>query len=574
MCGLSLFLFASCNKKESGEQSKMKGVLYTSIVKDAGTLNLLPGKSKDVAVNVSVFENKVSDVTLKMTLKVDADSKDAYNATHEEQAELLPSSAYSFTSNDLMLARYNLSSTSAWISITASGLEDDQLYVLPIDIDKVDGTDNWEFAENHVAYITVRQVNQGPEGGDGSMEYPYELSTAADLKAMADKLSAKEKVYFRLTQDIDMAEIDDWTPLNYASPYEFQIDFDGDGHTIDNFHCTDFGSYPSFFGVLYGYCHDVTFTNALIECGADSGCGILGGYGGTGDKHADVARVHVHGKINFTGNKTGIGGMFGCAGNATIEASSADVDVYSKKNYVGGLFGYSKKVQVRNCWTAGSIYGDQRVGGIAGGINGVGDEIVNCYSVAQIYIFDEDNNKVYGCARSVGGIVGHANQDKADEVETRMPENVISGCIAWEDEIKTRSYIGAPNFSEHNYYSSGAIVAFGATHNTYANCYRRADLDFRDYNDAFVLYDQDNSSPTNPLVIKKIEGAGYNYPYHGKAAPAGATLTQVAQTIGWSTAIWNFSGDIPTIRPDAQAGPVPDTTADGNLPGFDENDIN
>ncbi|MBP5483999.1 MAG: hypothetical protein J6X99_07070 [Bacteroidales bacterium] len=266
--------------------------------------------------------------------------------------------------------------------------------------------------------------------------------------------------------------------------------------------------------------------------------------------------------------------MFGCAGNATIEASSADVDVYSKKNYVGGLFGYSKKVQVRNCWTAGSIYGDQRVGGIAGGINGVGDEIVNCYSVAQIYIFDEDNNKVYGCARSVGGIVGHANQDKADEMETRMPENVISGCIAWEDEIKTRSYIGAPNFSEHNYYSSGAIVAFGATHNTYANCYRRADLDFRDYNDAFVLYDQDNSSPTNPLVIKKIEGAGYNYPYHGKAAPAGATLTQVAQTIGWSTAIWNFSGDIPTIRPDAQAGPVPDTTADGNLPGFDENDIN
>ena len=117
-------------------------------------------------------------------------------------------------------------------------------------------------------------------------------------------------------------------------------------------------------------------------------------------------------------------------------------------------------------------------------------------------------------------------------------------------------------------------MAFGATHNTYADCYRRADLDFRDYCDPFKLFDQENSSPASPLVIPKIEGASYYYPYHGKAAPAGATLTQVAQTIGWSSAIWDFSGDVPTIRPDAQVGPVPDVTTDGNLPGFDENDLN
>ena len=582
LCGLSLIFLAACVKnKETGEQSKMRGVLYTSIVKETGTINLLPGKSKDVAVNVSIFQSNVSDVTLKMTLKVDAEGLDAYNQTHSEPARLLPSSAYAFTSNSLMLARYNLSSTSAWISITASGLEDDQLYVLPVDIDKVDGTDNWGLADNHIAYIEVRQVNQGPEGGDGSMEYPYELSTPADLKAMKEKLSAKEKVFFRLTQDIDMAEIDDWEPLNYASPYEYEIDFDGAGHTINNFHLTDFGSYPSFFGVLYGYCHDVTFTNAVIECGADTGCGILGGYGGTGDKHADVARVHVHGRVTFNGNKTGIGGMFGCAGNATIEASSADVDVYSKKNYVGGLFGYSKKVQVRNCWTAGSIYGDQRVGGIAGGINGVGDEIVNCYSVSKIYIIDDDGNKVSGCTRSLGGIVGHANLDKAtNDLENAnhpsksQPNNIVSGCIAWEEELITRSYIGEPDFSVHQYYSSGAIVSYGATHNTYEKCYRRADLNFRDYTDAFPLYDQADSSPASPLVIQNVEGAQYNFPYHGKAAPVGATLTQVAQSIGWSTAIWNFSGDIPTIRPDAQAGPIPDVTNEGELPGFDENDIN
>lgn len=583
LCGLSLLMFAACKKtSETGSQSHMRGVLYASVSADASALKLLPGKSKTIEVKVRAVEGKVSDATLKLSLKADPDGVAAYNRAYpDDPAELLPASAYSFTSNNLMLARYNTASTSAKIRIAASGLEDNQLYVLPVSIDKVEGTDNWEQAEQPYAYITLIQVDEGPEGGDGSMEYPYILSTVADMKAMKDKLSADEKVYFRMANDIDMAEVDDWTPLNFASPYEFAIDFDGDGHTIDNFHVTDIGTYPSFFGVLNGYCHDVTFTNAVIECGADSGCGILGGYAGSNAIHADVARVHVHGSVTMTGNKTGVGGMFGCLGNATIEACSADVDVWSGKNYVGGLFGYSKKAQVSNCWTAGSVRGDQRVGGIGGGINGDGDAIINCYSVAQLWTYKRDeegqptDTKEYGCLRSVGGIVAHANQDKGDATETREPGNIVQGCIAWQEEIKTRTYIsGEINWEKDNYYSSGAIVAFGATHNTYADCYRRADLDFRDYCDAFLLYDQDNSSPASPLSQQKIEGSKYNYPYHGKAAPAGATLTQVAQSLGWSTAIWDFSTDIPTIRPDAQVGPVPDVSGDGSLPGFDENDLN
>lgn len=592
LCGLALALFTSCdaiveklNADPGGKPatvSAMKGVFYTA-TNDTETLNLLPGKSKNVEAHVSAKDGKVSDMTLKITLKVDADGLAEYNSAHSSApAEILPAAAYSFVNNDLMLARYNPTSTAAKIRITATELEEGKLYVLPLTIDKVEGTDNWELAENPLAFITVAQVNVGPEGGDGSMEYPYELSTVKDLKEMKDKLSQDEKVYFKLMNDIDMAEVDDWTPLNYASPYLFAIDFDGGGHTISNFHVTDFASYPSFFGVLNGYCHDVTFIDANIECGGDSGCGILGGYGGTGAIHADVARVHVHGKVTLKGSKTGVGGMFGCAGNATIEASSADVDVWSAKNYVGGMVGYSKKVTISNCWVAGSVRGDQRVGGIIGGINGDGDSVINSYCIAKLLVnkmdtetWERTEETEYGCLRSLGGIVGHANQDKADDVQNRMPGNVVSGCIAWEEELKTRSYVASPvDFTKDNYYSSGAIVAFGASHNTYENCYRRADLDFRDYCDAFGLYDQENSSPTSPLIYNTVEGASYYYPYHGKAAPVGATLTQVAQSLGWSTAIWNFSGDIPTIRPDAQVGPVPDVTGEGQLPGFGENDIN
>ena len=650
LCGLSLLLLSSCEsengKSHTGRDSKavatMKGVFYASVQNADEPIKVMPGKSKSAQAQVCVFESFVSDVTVNISFKVAPDGLDVYNAAHPgETALLLPSSAYEFVSNDMMLARYNTASTSAKIRITGSGLENDVLYVLPITIDKVEGSDLWGLAEQPYGFIKVIQTIEGPEGGDGSMEFPYELRTPEDMKAMKEKLSADEKVYFKMMNDIDMASINDWEPLNWSGSYDKAIDFNGQGHTIDNFHISDWTTYASFFGVLYGYCHDVTFTNAVVECASDSGCGILGGYGGTGDKHADVARVHVHGKVRFTGNKTGIGGMFGCAGNATIEGCSADVEVYSTKNYVGGLVGYTKAAVISNCWVSGSVRGDQRVGGISGGINGDGDSIINSYCTAKIYSdlaslpadeagglrvdqksgdanivlywasesaglkvgdavftdagkstpapdgdYTRSGNTItvaggsvtylreYGVLRSVGGIVGHANQDKGDTPATRTPGNVVSGCIVWMDAIKTRTWLpGEISISDNNYYSSGVIVGFGASHNTYENCYHNADLIFRDYAAAFKLYDQGNSSASIPQSYQEVAGSNYNFPYHGKAAAAGQTVSQLAQTLGWDATIWDFSGSLPTIRPDAPVGPIPDVTSGGQLPGFENNDL-
>ncbi len=52
----------------------------------------------------------------------------------------------------------------------------------------------------------------------------------------------------------------------------------------------------------------------------------------------------------------------------------------------------------------------------------------------------------------------------------------------------------------------------------------------------------------SPLVITAVDGCTHCYPYHGKAAAAGATLTQVAQGLGWSADVWDFSGDVPTLK--------------------------
>ena len=613
LCGLSLLLLGSC-EKENGKSysgggqtvSTMRGVFYATVQDAENVIKILPGKSKNAQAQVCAFETSVSDMTLNISLKVAPEGLAVYNAAHPEApAELLPSSAYEFVSNKMMMARYNKTSTFAKVKITASGLTMDQLYVLPLVVDKVEGTDNWELAQQPYGFIKVVQTIEGPEGGDGTMEFPYELRTVEDLVAMNNKLVAGEKTYFKMMNDIDMAnmpteEIDDpdhegqkitvtkkWVPLNYASPYLKGIDFDGQGHKILNFYC-EYAEYPSFFGVLNGYCHDVTFINAMVMVKSDVRTGILAGYCGLQDAtkgvRGDCARVHIQGELNHTASgKYGAGGFFGFMGTGALYACSADVVIKSKQNNVGGLAGYcGKMVEIVDCWTTGTIIGNQRTGGILGGTVGDDDptvpiRIANCYSTAKIE-----------AAFGIGGIAGYMTKATANPTGVD-PGNIIENCIAWNEEIRANvSFSGAgadftytpgtPTAGDMSHYSCGAIVGYCAIKNTLSNCLRNPAMAydtniFFDYTDAFSLYDMPNSSAEAPLSPLPVDGANYNYPYHGKAATEGMTLTQAAQSLGWSAAIWDFSGAVPTLRPDAQVGPVQDVTAGGQLPGFDNNDL-
>ena len=394
------------------------------------------------------------------------------------------------------------------------------------------------------------------DGGKGTEAEPWLISNATQLGYMRDDLKGGEKRWFKLVADIDMADVTGWEPLNYASPYDKEIDFDGDGHTISNFTCDYGGAYPSFFGVLYGTCHDVTFSKAKIVGTANSACGIIGGYAGTGDKHAEILRVHVQGTVTMTGNKTGVGGLAGILGNANVSESSAFCKVTSGKNYVGGLFGYDGgKTTVRDCWSAGTVIGDQRVGGICGGLIKDESALINCYSAAAV-----------SAKYAIGGIAGHCNQDKGDNPATRTPKNVYEKCIAWNSMVRSSAFLAGDN----THYSGGAILGFTATHSFMTDCIRRPDLDFLDYSDLFVLYDQENASEDTPLVIVEVEGANYNFPYHGKAAAEGKTLSQVAQELGWSAEVWDFSGDYP-VHVGQPALVVDQSGSNGQIGDFDEN---
>jgi len=372
--------------------------------------------------------------------------------------------------------------------------------------------------------------------GKGTEAKPWVITSAEQMGYIKDDLAVGEKRWFKLGADIDMTGMD-WEPLNAASPYDKEIDFDGDGHTISNFTCSA-ASYPSFFGVLFGKCHDVTFKNATINASA-KGCGILGGYGGTSGKPCEVDKVHVQGSVTSTAGNA-VGGLFGTARECVITRCSADVTLNSVGQQVGGLIGADAGlgVKIENCWTSGKVITTSSIaGGICGDIVATGSSIVNSYSTATVttqFIF--------------GGIVGRAvagQKSNLNNCTNQDPQNHFEYCIAWNDKLNSDF---VPDTAEH--YGSAAVIGQTAFKNYLVGCVRKADLDFSvcEANAAaggYDPYDQEDADPEHPMT----PGAGnYAFGYHGKASAAGETLSQVAQRIGWSAEIWDFSGDTPKLK--------------------------
>ena len=546
--------FTACREKEQPTVAQMKGVFYAGAPGLEEVIEIVPGKSK--TVDLQAYADQVSDIVLNLTLKVDPDGAAAYNGAHGTDYPMCPGSAYEFTTNKVLMPRYGKASTSAKLKLSASGLEEDVVYVVPVNIDEVIGTDNWERSSSPYAYVLVKRAYVAPDAGTGTKNDPYNIYNTADLLKMSELLVPGTKIYFRLKADIDMTGID-WVPLNFASPYENLIDFDGNGHTISNFTST-FANYPSFFGVLYGSCHDVTFTNAVIESAVGGATGIIASYCGTTNMPGEAHRVHVQGRVTSPGgNKNGTGGLFGRIWGANITACSADVEIESGEDYVGGIFGYDTGAStVSDCWTKGHVKAGSKVGGIGGGFIKADSEMYNCFSLMTV-----EGSFQYA------GILGHANLDQKNANTTNTPNNHIEGCIAWNDEIKSRATDGA----EH--YSSGVIVGFTATQNYLVNCFRKADIVFSECpvnaELGYVVTNQGNAGPGAPLVVGTNS---YDFAYHGLAAPADATVTSLARSLGWSDSVWDFSTPIPTLKAGTGGGDE-NVNAGGQLPDYPEHDF-
>ncbi|MBQ9598024.1 MAG: hypothetical protein IJR34_07240, partial [Bacteroidales bacterium] len=198
--------------------------------------------------------------------------------------------------------------------------------------------------------MTMGQTVATDAGGDGSSANPYLLSTPEDLLSMKGKLLNGQKVYFKMTDDIDMADIANWSPLNDSEINGFNryIDFDGDGHLIKNLRCSD-QKYASFFGVLCGECRNTGFVDANVNANGTS-AGIVAAHLGiiapaSVDETGCINQCYTSGRVST--NSASVGGLAGQIGSLYSSTKSTISNCYSSAvvegNSCGGLTGYLRE---------------------------------------------------------------------------------------------------------------------------------------------------------------------------------------------------------------------------------------
>lgn len=265
---------------------------------------------------------------------------------------------------------------------------------------------------------------------DGTEAHPYLLKTTDDLAAMRKKALPGTETWFRLENDIDMTGVTNWTPINFGdtegegetavTTFDRKIHFDGNGKTISNFAPATFNldklneaAYPSFFGVLYGSCKDLTITNAVIA-DAKTSAGILAGYVGTVDKPATVTNVSVQGTVS--GNINRIGGLAGVAVSSTFTNCSADVAVTTTSTDAGGFVGYVQGTSTfTNCNVKVALVSTAiekcRCGGFIGWNRATETTIENCHVLEGSTITDQSVGRDAAKVVMYGGFIGFGDSD-------------------------------------------------------------------------------------------------------------------------------------------------------------------
>lgn len=287
-------------------------------------------------------------------------------------------------------------------------------------------------------------------------------------------------------------------------------------------------------GGIVGHYQGGTLSGCKFYGEVNAASRLAGGIAGITSSASIIENCLSSGKIVCKNNVGGIVGMNEntltircCESSSTIEINVNGVDG------VGGVLGLAsngKTVIVEDCIFSGNmnVPTGQRVGCIVGDL-GTGSSVRRCYVSGNITGWAG----VGGIVGRAGGLVWNANGNGYN--------NTIESCIAWFDTITATR-------GDENGGSSGIIVGYTGTKNTLKNCWRKptATLTAKYCSE---VYDQEDADATTPLVINAVPPKyKFIYPYHGKAAEASATASSLAQSLGWSTDVWDFSGSEPKLK--------------------------
>lgn len=272
------------------------------------------------------------------------------------------------------------------------------------------------------------------EGGKGTVEEPYLISTTGDFQQMALEPTKN----YKLVADIDMAKAAQWwTPIQ-----NFSGSLDGDGHTVYNLGVKTTEGHAGLFGTLdiNGVAKNLIFVNPTVELtNTNQYVGVLAGEtSNSADgkaKGANVDNISVYG-AKIAGEDAMVsaaGGLVGCANlytNITNSSFQGEISLPNSEN-VGGIVGQTRTSSgVNACYANVNATAKSNLGGIVGVAGSVQDFCVfsNC----------EVRGKLTA-ENAVGGFIGDNYF------------NNISNVISHADIVAT-------NKSAWNGYAAGGIV--------------------------------------------------------------------------------------------------------------------
>ena len=284
----------------------------------------------------------------------------------------------------------------------------------------------------HLGFRRHPPPNEFLSGGSGTQDDPWLISTAADLKALADYINSGKAIdcdadadvcggignfhgyYFKQTADIDLQGVE-WDPIGYDGEEGsyFAGNYDGSNYVIRNaaFDGKDNDS-RNCVGI-FGWVYQGSVSNLHIENVAFSSSGFASQYvGGLAGVVFDSSITNCSVKNSTLNsartirNTTRAGALIASVAGGTIKECSAENNQVISTSYAGGLIAEQDDdnsdgpTTFTNCYvvnstvTASAEESDDVVfGGFCGFVNGDDLNLTNCFVYdTAISIADNSQN--------------------------------------------------------------------------------------------------------------------------------------------------------------------------------------
>ena len=429
-------------------------------------------------------------------------------------------------------------------------------------------------------------------GGEGTAESPWLIADAASLRVVRGDLVSGETKYFRMIQDVDISGAE-WAPLNNEGNFDKFIDFDGNGKTIRGLTITEPVAYASFAGVLYGTLKNVTFAGADINAGNNK-AGIVAGYLGTNKNltpcsltgvtvkdSAIEGAAYLGGVIGqvaivttvtdchilnstVTSSVNNVGGFVGVpdvAGAAFEDCSAEGVKVVSTAavQYAGGFVGNINKVtNFTRCLVKDAVIdapNTKRVGGFAGQAGKYDGVITGC--VVENATIDCGQNsggfvgvnyfgsiekcaviggKITANSSHVGGFAGYPEGTAA--LNSKISDSYATMEVVGGEQAEVGGFIGIAKglIIVERCYAAGAV---SGTHESTGAFAGRVDVNTASIS---ACIGWNATLPFAGTMVEEATGVTNNY------VGTEGTISGQATTLGWSTDVWDLSGDAPKLK--------------------------